>query len=184
MQTSYEVHDSKQISALIHPIRKLIIARLMHGASTSSEVSKSIGIPANKVHYHMRILEKAGLVKLVRTRQVGSVKELYFEPIAENIVIRPNSGDNQISDLVYKDVSREMKQLLQDWRWYQRAGEEVVQQEGAYFSMLHMTADENGQGVLDTALDSLHKAYERGRRDRPGREYRLMVALIPNATQP
>lgn len=175
-----EIRDSNQIKALIHPVRKSIMRRLIQGPATSSQVAKSIGLSANKVHYHMRILERAGLVRIVETHNIGSVKELYFEPAAEEIVIRPDPHDVELADVVSTSVDRELKTLMEDWRAFHQAGEQEARREAAYFSLLHMTADSGGKDMVDTAVKNVLESFEFAQARYHGRSYRLVVALVPD----
>lgn len=175
-----EIRDSNQIKALIHPVRKLIMGRLIQGPATPSQVAKSIGLTANKVHYHVRILERAGLVKLVQTHNIGSVKELFFEPVAEKIVIRLDRDDVELVDMVSKSVDRELQALVRDWRVFQQVSEEEVRREGAHFSLLHMTADSGGRAAIDAAVSKLLESFEYAQATFHGRNYKLVVAFVPD----
>ena len=54
---------------------------------TVTQLAEVLGIPPNKVHYHVRELERVGLVRLVETREKGGILEKYYRPVARNFKV-------------------------------------------------------------------------------------------------
>jgi DNA-binding transcriptional ArsR family regulator len=52
-------------SALAHPIRREIVARLSGGAETVGEASRDLGVSKPTISRHLKLLEEAGLVTRV-----------------------------------------------------------------------------------------------------------------------
>jgi DNA-binding transcriptional ArsR family regulator len=78
--------DSR-IKAYVHPTRIAILSMLAAKKKTVSNVAKELGVhPANITH-HFRLLEKAGLIKLVERRDIGKNIEKYYRAIARNFII-------------------------------------------------------------------------------------------------
>ena len=63
-------------SALSHPSRRAIIARLSNGPARVTEIAEPFDLALNAVSKHLKVLEKAGLVS--RTRQ-GRAHLIAFE---------------------------------------------------------------------------------------------------------
>ena len=55
-----------QFSALGDPIRLRILGELVHGQRCVCELLEEIGIAANLLSYHLRVLREAGLVEASR----------------------------------------------------------------------------------------------------------------------
>ena len=61
-------------TALAHPIRREIVARLSGGAATVGEASRDLGVSKPTISRHLRLLEEAGVVTRVidgRTHRLG-----------------------------------------------------------------------------------------------------------------
>jgi DNA-binding transcriptional ArsR family regulator len=61
-------------TALAHPIRREIVARLSSGAATVGEASRGLGVSKPTISRHLRLLEEAGVVTRVvdgRTHRLG-----------------------------------------------------------------------------------------------------------------
>lgn len=60
---------STTLAALAHPARRSILARLTRGAATVKELSEPLDISAPAVSRHLRVLQKAGLIRRGRDAQ-------------------------------------------------------------------------------------------------------------------
>lgn len=60
--------DPASVRAALSPLRRQLLARLAQPAS-ATELALALGLPRQKVNYHVRVLERAGLLELVEERQ-------------------------------------------------------------------------------------------------------------------
>jgi DNA-binding transcriptional ArsR family regulator len=60
---------STTLAALAHPTRRAILARLARGAATVKEISGPFDMSAPAISRHLRVLEKAGLIRRGRDAQ-------------------------------------------------------------------------------------------------------------------
>jgi DNA-binding transcriptional ArsR family regulator len=81
-----EIATMEQVAALVHPVRRRLLAELAAPASPS-EVAKRLGIAAQVANYHVRALEAAGLVREVETRQVRNLLEHRFRAVARSFAL-------------------------------------------------------------------------------------------------
>ena len=81
-----EITTLDQVAALVHPVRRRMVAELVEPASPS-EVAKRLGIAAQIANYHVRALEAAGLVQQVETRQVRNLLEHRFRAVARSFTL-------------------------------------------------------------------------------------------------
>ncbi|WP_187274205.1 helix-turn-helix domain-containing protein [Paenibacillus sp. N3.4] len=86
MQDSFYIQSPEQATVLLNPIRGEIIAQLMEPAS-AAEVARILGETAQRINYHLKALEKAGLVQKVGTRQVRNLVEVLYRSIAKTFVL-------------------------------------------------------------------------------------------------
>lgn len=72
----------------LDPIRAKLLAELAQPKSATMLGAK-FGLPRQKVNYHLKALERHGLVELVEERRKGNVNERMLRATAESYVISP-----------------------------------------------------------------------------------------------
>lgn len=72
------VSEPEQLRALADDVRNAIVALLRERALSTQQLSRELEIPKGTVGHHLKVLEKAGLVHVVRTRQVRAITEKYY----------------------------------------------------------------------------------------------------------
>jgi DNA-binding transcriptional ArsR family regulator len=175
--------DPKQIAALLHPLRQQILEQLKERSATPSEVARAIGQPANKVHYHVRILEKAGLVRLVETRQVGSVTETYFAPVANRITITSDLAENTPGNQqILKALGHHMKQLLEELR--RNLESSSPDAAGLVLIGRIRPGSPDAAAEVESHIDQLRQEFAKARETRPNDRFRLMTIFIPMEPEP
>jgi len=87
MRDTYELTNMEQLRALSDRLRQRIINVLIDEAMTVTQVGERLGIAASKVHYHVRELERVGLVQLVETRENRGILEKYYRPVARHFSV-------------------------------------------------------------------------------------------------
>ena len=70
--------EPSQVKAISHPLRTTILGLLHERAATVSELSVALERPKSTVAHHVRVLNGAGLVQVVRTRRVRAIEERFF----------------------------------------------------------------------------------------------------------
>lgn len=79
---THVVSDLSQLKALSHELRQLILGTLCKEPMTTKQVAKKLGQPPTKLYHHVAILEEAGLLRLVETRQNRGTTEKYYQAVA------------------------------------------------------------------------------------------------------
>jgi DNA-binding transcriptional ArsR family regulator len=80
----YEAEDTllvsapEQLRAMADDVRSAIISLLRERAYSTQQLAKVLGIPKGTVGHHAKVLEHAGLIHVVRTRQVRAVTEKFY----------------------------------------------------------------------------------------------------------
>jgi DNA-binding transcriptional ArsR family regulator len=75
---SLDVTTAEQHRALGNLTRSQILGLLNDRAATISQLATALGVLKGSTSYHLRLLEQAGLVRVVRTRKVRGVVERYY----------------------------------------------------------------------------------------------------------
>ncbi|MDF2712379.1 MAG: transcriptional regulator, partial [Nonomuraea muscovyensis] len=80
------IEDPAAAEASLDPMRSRLLAELVEPGSATSLAAK-VGLARQKVNYHLRTLEKHGLVELVEERRKGNVTERVMRATASSFVI-------------------------------------------------------------------------------------------------
>jgi DNA-binding transcriptional ArsR family regulator len=72
------VREPEQLKALGDELRARIVVILRERAHSVSELAAKLEMPKGTVAHHVKVLESAGLLKVVRTRRVRALTESYY----------------------------------------------------------------------------------------------------------
>jgi DNA-binding transcriptional ArsR family regulator len=84
------IEDPAAAEASLDPMRSKLLAQLVEPGSATSLAAK-VGLARQKVNYHLRTLERHGLVELVEERKKGNVTERVMQATAASFVISPTA---------------------------------------------------------------------------------------------
>ncbi len=93
------VSETAQLRALGDEVRGRIVGLLRVRAASASELAKLLDMPKGTVGHHLKVLERAGLVRVVRTRRVRAVTEKYYGRVARLFLLK--STDERDDELVF-----------------------------------------------------------------------------------
>jgi DNA-binding transcriptional ArsR family regulator len=82
------IDDPAAAEAALEPARARLLAQLTEPRSAAM-LAAAAGLPRQKVNYHLRTLERHGLVELVQERRKGNVTERLLQATAASYVISP-----------------------------------------------------------------------------------------------
>jgi predicted transcriptional regulator len=78
----YYLETIEQVRAIADELRQRIHDALRQRAMTVTQLGAQLGIAPAKIHYHVREMERVGLLRLVETREKGGILEKYYRPVA------------------------------------------------------------------------------------------------------
>jgi len=70
---------TQELRALAHPLRLRLLEEFAGPPRTTMQVATAMGEPPTRLYHHVNALERAGILKLARTRQVRGTTEKYYE---------------------------------------------------------------------------------------------------------
>jgi DNA-binding transcriptional ArsR family regulator len=85
------VEDPAAIKLLFTPKYAEIIRLVGEEELSVSDVARKLGVNSGSAHYHMKALEKHGLVRLVREEVTGGVVRKYYRKAAHNLTINASN---------------------------------------------------------------------------------------------
>jgi DNA-binding transcriptional ArsR family regulator len=84
------ITDPAAAGISLDPVRVRLLAELAD-PSSAAMLAARVGLPRQKVNYHLRALERHGLVELVEERRKGNVIERVLRATASSYVISPEA---------------------------------------------------------------------------------------------
>ena len=177
----YEIESIEQLRAVADLLRLRIIDLLQKQPMTVTQLGETMGEAPAKVHYHVRELEKVGLLKLVETREKGGILEKYYQPIAREL-----SVDRALLSAPSDESQRMLRALLDQiaegfLREFRRTVEQKSEKLGQSIglSRLYMTADEQHHFWKQVA--EISKPYETPRGNEDEREMVAAMLIYPES---
>ncbi|MFC4588466.1 ArsR/SmtB family transcription factor [Sphaerisporangium corydalis] len=82
------IEDPAAAEVSLDPVRSRLLAELVRPASAATLAAK-VGLPRQKVNYHLRALERHGLIELMEERRKGNMTERVMAATAASYVISP-----------------------------------------------------------------------------------------------
>ena len=86
------VEEPQQLRALADVLRAKIVTLLRERAASTTELAAALGTPKGTVGHHLKVLESAGLVRVVRTRKVRALTEKYYGRVARLFVLKSDES--------------------------------------------------------------------------------------------
>jgi DNA-binding transcriptional ArsR family regulator len=188
------IEDPAAAELSLDPVRSRLLAELARPGSASTLAAR-LGLPRQKVNYHLRTLERHGLVELVEERRKGNMTERVMRATAASYVISPAA-----LAAVAPDPDRSPDQLSALWllalaaRLVREVGELIGRAKRARRPLATFAIDTEVRfasagdraafvAELSNSVEALvsryHDEFAAG-----GRKHRLIVALHPSITRP
>jgi DNA-binding transcriptional ArsR family regulator len=188
------IADPVAAEVSLDPVRARLLAALAEPASAAS-LAAAAGLSRQQANYHLRALERHGLVELVEERRKGNCTERILRATAASYVISPSALSQ-----VAPDPDRAPDQASARWmlalaaRLVREVGELITRSSAARKPVATFAIDteirfanaadraafarELGDAVSDLVA-RYHDQQAAG-----GREHRLVAALHPSITDP
>ncbi|MFI6509497.1 ArsR/SmtB family transcription factor [Streptosporangium sp. NPDC050855] len=194
MQEIAVIEDPAAAEVSLDPIRARLLAELSEPGSATMLAAK-VGLPRQKVNYHLKTLEAHGLVEMVEERRKGNVNERIMRATAASYVISPTALAS-----VEPDPARSPDQLSASWllavaarlvrdvgaliggaaRARKRVATFAIDGEVRFASAADRAAFARElAGTVTALVAKYHDESAEG-----GRDHRIVVAVHPSVTPP
>jgi DNA-binding transcriptional ArsR family regulator len=180
----YTAESIEQMRAMADDLRQRIFELLVEQPMTVTQVGERLGIAPAKIHYHVRELERLGLLRLVETREKGGILEKYYRSVARHFMV-PMSLTRHADPTAIFDAANE---FLQDVvrRFLSAFGKAARQGSGERTFSLTRDHIWITQEELEDVLKAQQEAVERFRQPRGiegEQEMTLAYLLHPTALE-
>ena len=89
------IEDPRAATAALDPLRARLLSELAVAPASAGGVAARVGLPRQKVNYHLNVLESHGLVELAEVRTRGGINERVLRATAASYVISPVALDGR-----------------------------------------------------------------------------------------
>ena len=79
--------DQEQMKVFFDATRSTILDLLSDTAATTSQIADALDMPKGTVGHHLKVLEQAGLVRIVRTKKVRAIEAKYYGRTARTFLL-------------------------------------------------------------------------------------------------
>lgn len=136
------IDDPAAATVALEPVRSRLLSELAEPASAATLASR-VGLPRQKVNYHLRALEAHGLVRLAEERKWGGLTERLLVASAVSYVVSPSA-----MGAVAVDLDREVDRLSASYLI--ALGARLIREVGTFVRRAH----EGGKRLATLAVDT------------------------------
>ncbi|MGH7468010.1 MAG: ArsR/SmtB family transcription factor [Longimicrobiales bacterium] len=86
------VREPERALALLDPERQRLVEALAAGPDSASGLARRLGEERQRLNYHLRVLENAGLVEEVLQHNKSNHRERVLRPVARRFVLDPSAA--------------------------------------------------------------------------------------------
>lgn len=189
------IREHEEAAALLEPTRLKLLGALAEPDSASG-LARRLGLPRQRVNYHLRELEKVGLVRLVEERKKGNCTERVVAAVARSYLISPEvlgplgADPDRVEDrfssaYLVALAARAIRELAVLRERADRAGRKVATL-SLHTEVRFASAEDRNAFAEDlaNAVAELVREYHTPGGDESGRLYRFLLGGYPAITKP
>jgi DNA-binding transcriptional ArsR family regulator len=158
------VSEPEQWRALADDLRGRITGLLRERAMSTQQLARELDVPKGTVGHHLKVLERAGLIRVVHTRQVRAVTEKFYGRVARLFLFQAENPEDvrALGAATLRDAAFQLERAPEGANW------------GMVLSRLAEKDVARFERRLDKLIDDFRAADLAG-----GAPYRLVSAFWP-----
>jgi DNA-binding transcriptional ArsR family regulator len=123
-----------QLRALASPVRNEVYVRLRaRGRASAADLGRELAKSPESVHYHLRLLERSGLIREAFRRPTQRKPESVYEPTALRVRLPDPRRSPKVAELNRRAVLAGMRMVMRGYA----AASERAEKEPARAGMIH-----------------------------------------------
>jgi DNA-binding transcriptional ArsR family regulator len=186
MKDELVLKDIAQIKALADPLRLQVLEAFCQKPMTTKQVAILLEQNPTKLYHHVDILEKAGLIRLVKTQQNRGTVEKYYQGVARRIAVSqilansPSEAGSPRDELL-KALTSALEATMSEIR--KSVSAKLIKRgepgRKAIVARVHViTTQDKGEKLFERITEWMHECHDFGDR-RGDMTYGLTVAFYP-----
>ena len=105
--------EPERLRALGDDLRSTIVSLLRDRAYSTTELAEKLGLPKGTVGHHLKVLENAGLIRVVADAKVRAVTEKFYGRVARLFLFESTDADGEdIRNLVAAALRRVAEEMV------------------------------------------------------------------------
>jgi DNA-binding transcriptional ArsR family regulator len=119
VDSSFVIGDLDTLKVISDPLRGQILEALVFEPMTVKQVAEKLGVAPTKLYYHIRVMEKHGLIKVVETRVVSGIIEKQYRATAPRLKVEPSlltsnsdTGKENINTVLLSTIETTREDIL------------------------------------------------------------------------
>ena len=185
------IQDPQKAGILLQGPRLKLLSELAVGSSAAG-LGRKLGVPRQKLNYHLRELEKEGFIELVEERRKGNCMERIVRATAQSYVIGPQAmgllGETPAEAVdrfsvafLIATAARIIRELTNLALKARRAGKRVATPDAPDAEIRFRSAESRNEFAeeLTAAVAALAAKYH-DEHSEGGRRFRLVAAAYPS----
>jgi DNA-binding transcriptional ArsR family regulator len=187
------IRDSAAAAALLDPVRQELLTQL-HEPDSATGLARRLRLPRQRINYHLRALERAGLVELVEERRKGNCLERVVRATARAFVISPEAlgalgptpeaaGDRLSSAYLIAAAGRAIRDVASLEARARRAGKRIATM--TLDADVRFASAESRARFAEELADTVARLTAKYHDERApgGRRFRLLAAIHPTPSE-
>lgn len=172
------LRDLEQIKAISQQYRLDVLEAFDNQAKTAKQIAEALDEPHGRVNYHIKILEKVGIIRLVEEVTKFGVVEKYYQPVAYKLIIDSNAVtlDDEMSDSIsnvsvvfFEAISKDFYESVQHYSG-------PITRKVSHFTEYYLTEAEAKE--INEKISSVLDAYLTGKEDQRPNTHRHTLATM------
>lgn len=188
---SFVIGDLETLKVIADPLRSQILEAFILQPLTVKQVAERLGLAASKLYYHVNLLEKHGLIKVVDTRIVSGIIEKQYRATASRLEVdhsllafTTDAGKENINTVLLStlDTTRDdiLRSLQARYFELETGNVEKRPRRVVVARQLSRIPDERAE-EFGRRLDDLLKEFDTADTDAPDLQtYALTIAFYPS----
>jgi DNA-binding transcriptional ArsR family regulator len=173
--------DPGALRALAHPARLAVVDELYQGVErTSSELAELTGLSPSAMSYHLRSLERWGVVERGAPREDG--RERPWRAVGRTLRLDPETISTAVVDVVAGTTFQHLRDQFRRWATVEQ-GETKAWRDVAGVSRVYLWLTEDEATAFDAELRAVLKKYTDARdaahHPEGTRRVFSLVAIVP-----
>lgn len=174
------IRGKKELAALVSGARQEIVDVLSQmGTVSVAELAGAIGRPPDAIYYHLRTLQRAGLIVSAGSRKHGRRQEQLFRTVSPDLRLEYRTGKKGNTRNITAIVGSMLRLGTRDFRHAFQRGNAKVAGPGRELWALRTTGWQMPAKIaeINRSIESLTRAFSYQRKK--GRLYSITVLLTP-----
>lgn len=175
------LNTPEEVKVFVDPFRYKIYEHYSNKGepATVKEIADEMGEVPAKVSYHVKKMEKVGILQLVYTKEINGIVAKYYEPTAEDFEIQCSSNDGhekkavlaQAEQFVSDFYDDTKKIVLNEMKRHSNRKGHIYAQE------LYFTEEEMDQ-ILENISEVFKKRKKKSKGSEDKKKYHCLVSIM------